>query len=72
MLLDLGIYRLPFVRIFQASGLLAHSNKARDVIRPSRVGGMRNFLISPLGLLERADVLDTIGLARIVACGPQP
>jgi len=63
MLFDLGVDRLPFVRVL-ASGPLTHSNKTGDVIRPSRFVGMRNFLVITLGLLERSAVPGAIGLPR--------
>jgi len=55
MALDLSVNRLPFVRL-QPGRLFTHSNKAGDVIRPSRFAALRNFLVIALGLLECMDV----------------
>src|SRR5262249_29853967 len=60
---DLGIDRLPFVRL-QAGGLFAHANKAGDVIRPSRFAGLGHFLVVALGRLERTDVAAGLLAAR--------
>src|SRR5262249_4592756 len=63
MAFDLGIDRLPFVRL-QAGGLLAHANEAGDVIRPSRFAGLGHFLVVALGRLERTEVAAGLLAAR--------